>query len=475
MSKMREALKKTWLRPVVLRMRRLPLVKKCKKLRKSWKKRLRKFLGKLRNSLKKTWLRPVVLWIRRLPPVKKLKKQISRSRKWYLMKKVLPREFAKYSNLPIDENKVIFVEHRLPYLSNSFTYLYDKLAAETDYDLHIHYLRSAFVSYRQFTKNCKKLYKDMATAKYIFVSETIDVMGSFDRREGQKMVQLWHACGAFKRFGMSTGDMIFGMSTADQRRYPGNKNYTCVTVSSPDVMWAYEEALDMKDRPQLIKPLGTSRTDIFYEKETVDTAFEHLYELFPAAKGKKIILFAPTFRGRVRSAKTAELFDPDLFYEAFKDEYVLIMKHHPMVRKLPELPAYMDKSFAYDATKTMTIEDLLCVSDICISDYSSLIFEYSLFTRPMLFYAYDKDLYDDWRGFYYSYEELTPGPVFTTNEEMVDYIQHVDERFDPKVVEAFREKFMSACDGHATERIMLDTFGAENLEKHKRVQEVQEI
>ncbi len=429
-------------------------------------------MSKLRNALKKTPLRPLVLRIRKTRLYKKARRTASRYRKWHLLKQVLPRIYKWYSRQPLDENKVIFIEHRLPELSNSFRYLYDKLERETDYDLHIHYLRSAFVPHAQYVKNCKELFRDMATAKYVFVSETIDIMGSFDRREGQKIVQLWHACGAFKRFGMSTGDMIFGMSTKDQLRYPGNKNYTRVTVSSPDIRWAYEEALNMKDRPELIQALGTSRTDIFFEKETVNTAFEHLYELFPAAKGKKIILFAPTFRGRVKTAKTAVEFDPELFYEAFKDEYVLIMKHHPMVRKLPQLPAYMADTFAYDATRTMTIEDLLCVSDICISDYSSLIFEFSLFTRPMLFYAYDKDLYDDWRGFYYSYDELTPGPVFTTNEEMIDYIQHVDELFDPQEVKDFRKKFMSACDGHATERIMLDTFGQESLDKHRKQPEI---
>lgn len=102
----------------------------------------------------------------------------------------------------------------------------------------------------------------------------------------------------------------------------------------------------------------------------------------------------------------------------------------------------------------MTIEDLLCVSDICISDYSSLVFEYSLFERPMLFFAYDLDEYFDWRGFYYDYNELTPGPVCKTNDEMIDYISHLDERFDKQKVIDFKEKFMRSCDGHATDRIL---------------------
>ena len=132
----------------------------------------------------------------------------------------------------------------------------------------------------------------------------------------------------------------------------------------------------------------------------------------------------------------------------------MIFKHHPLVKKLPEIPEELNGTFAIDATRSMTIEDLLCVSDICISDYSSLVFEYSLFERPMLFFAYDLDEYFDWRGFYYDYNELTPGPVCKMNDEMIDYISHLEERFDRQKVIDFKEKFMRSCDGHATDRIL---------------------
>ena len=72
----------------------------------------------------------------------------------------------------------------------------------------------------------------------------------------------------------------------------------------------------------------------------------------------------------------------------------------------------------------------------------------------MLFFAYDLDEYFDWRGFYYDYNELTPGPVCKTNDEMIDYISHLDERFDKQKVIDFKEKFMRSCDGHATDRIL---------------------
>lgn len=425
-------------------------------------------MSKIKELLKKTPLRPLWWKLWKLPPMKKLKKYIGRKRKDHLLYKTLPRAYNAHRNEPVDEKKVIFIELRLPAISNSFRVLYDELEKNYNFNIHIHLLRNTFVPRKEYVRRCKEMLADVATAKYVFVNEASDVLSCIDKRPETIVTQMWHACGAFKKFGKSTADLIFGPDAEQLKKHPNNRNYTYVTVSSPEIVWAYADAMDLKGQEDIIRPIGTSRTDVFFRPETIKTAFDHLYEKFPAARGKKIILYAPTFRGRVANAATPDCFDLEKFYEAFHDQYVIITKHHPLVRNLPEIPKKLAGTFAYDATRTMSIEDLLCVSDICISDYSSLIFEYSLFERPMLFYAYDLDEYFDWRGFYYPYDELTPGPVCTTNEEMIDYIQHVDERFDKQKVVDFRNKFMSACDGHATERIMDLVFGKEVLENNRK-------
>jgi CDP-glycerol glycerophosphotransferase (TagB/SpsB family) len=158
-------------------------------------------------------------------------------------------------------------------------------------------------------------------------------------------------------------------------------------------------------------------------------------EAFPACIGKKIILYAPTFRGRVKSASTPgyfNTFDMRMIQKALGDEYVIVTKVHPYIKagKKQFIPSALQNTYAYDATSRFTIDELLSVADVCISDYSSLIFEYSLFERPMLFYAYDLDDYNDWRGFYYDYHDLTPGPVCRDMGELVDELVHLDERFD---------------------------------------------
>ena len=166
-----------------------------------------------------------------------------------------------------------------------------------------------------------------------------------------------------------------------------------------------------------------------------------------------MILYAPTFRGKVADAQSPEVLDFRKMREALGEDYLFLCKHHPFVKKRPQIPEEC-RGYALDVTDRMSIEDLLMVSDVCISDYSSLVFEYSLFERPMIFLAPDLEEYYDWRGFYYSYQEMTPGPVVKSTEEVIRCLQELEKGFDRQRVRAFRERFMSACDGHATERLI---------------------
>lgn len=107
--------------------------------------------------------------------------------------------------------------------------------------------------------------------------------------------------------------------------------------------------------------------------------------------------------------------------------------------------------FVFDGSTTVKIETALCAADILIADYSSLIFEYSLLNKPMLFYAYDLEEYEHDRSFYFDYKSFVPGKIVINNDEIISAIQKNDFRKDR--IPAFREKFMGACDGRSTARI----------------------
>lgn len=366
-----------------------------------------------------------------------------------------PACYKRNARKKLDEYKVVFIEVRMPEISDSFSLIYDRIKACGRYLVKEHFLRMSFVNKFDYYKSCKRMIKDIADAKYVFLNEASDVFAALPIRKDTVVTQTWHACGAFKKFGLSTAELIFGDDRKTLEKYPYHGNYTHMTVSSPEVVWAYEEAMGLEKG--IVKPTGISRTDVFFDKDRIKRARKHLEEIFGAAKGKRIILYAPTFRGRVASAKTPNKLSMPLMNYVLSRDYVLVTKHHPFVKKRPEIPEQY-KDFAMDVTDTMSIEELLMVADICISDYSSLVFEYSIYEKPMLFFAYDLDEYYDWRGFYYDYKEFVPGEIVYTTEEIVDYITHVDERFNKQQVIDFREKYMSSCDGHSTDRI-LDLLG----------------
>lgn len=378
---------------------------------------------------------------------------------------VFPLGYKHYiKGKKIKRKKAVFVEVRFDEITDSFRLVYDRMKAD-GFDIHEQFIENIKPGKWGYTKRCLRMLEDISDAHYVFLNDACNVTSCIPLRKGTKIYQLWHACGAFKKFGMSTAELIFGDNRKSLEKYPNYGNLSYVTVSSPEVIWAYEEAMNLKDTKTQVVATGVSRTDVFYDQHFIEQSKAAVYSVCPAAENKKIILYAPTFRGRVAKAESPDCLDIPAMKRALGDEYVLLIKHHPFVKQPPVVPEDC-ADFAMDVTKSLEIDQLLCASDVCVSDYSSLIFEYSLFERPMIFFAYDLDDYFDWRGFYYNYDELTPGPVVQETEEIIDYIRHLDARFDQAQVHVFKEKFMSSCDGHATDRIMALVY-AETKNKRK--------
>ena len=378
---------------------------------------------------------------------------------------VFPLGYKHYiKGKKIKREKAVFVEVRFDEITDSFRLVYDRMKAD-GFDVHEQFIENIKPGKWGYIKRCLRMLEDISDAHYVFLNDACNVTSCIPLRKGTKIYQLWHACGAFKKFGMSTAELIFGDNRKSLEKYPNYGNLSYVTVSSPEVIWAYEEAMNLKDTKTQVVATGVSRTDVFYDQHFIEQSKAAVYSVCPAAENKKIILYAPTFRGRVAKAESPDCLDIPAMKRALGDEYVLLIKHHPFVKQPPVVPEDC-ADFAMDVTKSLEIDQLLCASDVCVSDYSSLIFEYSLFERPMIFFAYDLDDYFDWRGFYYNYDELPPGPVVKETEEIIDYIRHLDTRFDQAQVHAFKEKFMSSCDGHATDRIMALVY-AETRNKRK--------
>lgn len=374
-------------------------------------------------------------------------------RSWYI-KEILPMVYEDFVRFPMEQT-VIFLQPRSG-LNQSCSYIYNRLVSEGKYKVVLHELRRGEVGTSVYLANAVRFVSDMATVKAVFIHESINLMGYLNIRRETKVIQLWHGCGIFKKIGLSTIGKKHFKSQEAYEEFPEYNNYSIVTIASPELSWVYEEFMGIRKEEGIIQPIGVSRTDEFFDPEYIKNCYRKLYAAIPAARGKKVILYAPTYRGVKAGRMSPNKLSVKKFAEALGDEYILIFKHHQTAHKIPEIPEPYRDTFAYDMTRGrgMSINELLTVADICISDYSSLVFEYALFERPMLFFVYDLEKYIDKRGLYYDFNEITPGPLCRTNEEMIDYIQHIDERFDRQAVTDFKNRFMCCCDGHATDRIL---------------------
>ena len=250
---------------------------------------------------------------------------------------------------------------------------------------------------------------------------------------------------------------VFVLENEEYKEYPEFGGYDLVTIPSEAERWIFEEFMGRPHNSPEIQAIGVSRTDEFFSEKYREKCYRKLYERIPEAREKKVILYAPTFRGLEPHRYAPDKLDVASFAERLGDRYILIIKHHQTAKVLPEIPEKYRGTFAFDMThgSGMDINELMTVSDICITDYSSLVFEFSLFERPIAFFMFDKDEYKDQRGMYYTYDELAEcGPVFENNKDVIDYIDDIENRFVKEKVTSFRDKYMNACDGKATERII---------------------
>lgn len=382
--------------------------------------------------------------------MKDLKKKLVLLRRRILFFLIWPAMFNFYAKKPINEKLMLFAFNKnYTSLPDNMIGIYNFLK-ERGYDCRIMQSPSSSLKRFLFGITFQKYY---AQSKCVFLTDNFDPLYAHQPRKGTKVIQLWHACGAFKKWGFSTLDLAWGGTREDFLRFPMHNTYTDVFVSSEAVIPCYAEAFNCSERK--IKAFGTPRTDVYFDSEFVSAQRDELLKAFPEIGDRKIILYAPTFRGNSPDlAYNEDPLDYGKLKEAFGDEYALVLKLHPFTaRKFGLTDEEKEKygDFVFNGSNSVKIETALCAADILIADYSSLIFEYSLLNKPMLFYAYDLEQYEHDRSFYFEYKSFVPGKIVINNDEIIDAIKNGDFRADR--IPAFREKFMGACDGECVKRI----------------------
>ena len=202
--------------------------------------------------------------------------------------------------------------------------------------------------------------------------------------------------------------------------------------------------------------IGYPRNDVLFRDNHAAAILELKMKL-KLPLDKKLILYAPTWRDNEHLGHLKYKFSSAMDYKYLKDtlakDYCLLVKAHYLVGEESNLGQYDGFLHYFDAS--CDIAELYLVSDMLITDYSSVMFDYSLLDRPMIFFTYDLEQYKDHlRGFYFDFLEEAPGPIVLTNEELVKEIGTYNYKSYQAKYEAFKQKFNHADNGRASQTIV---------------------
>lgn len=291
----------------------------------------------------------------------------------------------------------------------------------------------------------------LATASYIMLDNIFLPMAYLKFKKNVKVVQLWHGTGTIKKFGQdaNTGEI-------KRLEYKANQKLTHLIVNSEYTRKQYAKAFGVQESKVYI--WGLPRTDELFSEAIKEQKRHQFFETYPELEGKRLVLYAPTFRDQeVENPKM--MLDVTYLEKNTSEDTIYLIKLHPFVAAHYE---QRDTRRCVNVSSYKDINTLLFVSDVLITDYSSIIFEYSVLERPMIFYAYDLDEFSQsGRGFYEDYRSYVPGPVVSDKEEIAA-ILNADEfknESSNKLAAAFKILSFSYVDGQSMKRFIEYIFG----------------
>lgn len=299
-------------------------------------------------------------------------------------------------------------------------------------ELYEDYQKCGFISLLLAMFSFMKWY---ASAEYVLICDNFLPVASCHKKKQTKVIQVWHGCGAFKKFGYDSQDDI-------PAYYKGNvyRNYSLITVSGPQAVAPFASA--MKTEEKCVLPIGVGYTDCYFDESYVSQKREQFYQLCPNAKGKKLVLWAPTFRGTALNPYVVGQEAVAKLQSQLGEDYYVMMKLHP----------HMKTSDSIEQCE-MAADELLPFVDLLITDYSSILFLYSIFCKPMVLFAPDYETYMQKRGFYLTYDKL-PATIVKDEEQLCDAVCYELEHFQEIRMQKFYEQYMGGCDGKAMDRLV---------------------
>lgn len=352
----------------------------------------------------------------------------------YFKHKFYGKLFNLFTKFPINNKQISFIIDSNESFKGNLDYIKKEFEKRGDFKFNFFYKDK--LSFSNF--------KNLATSKYVFLNDNFFPLAFMNFKKDTKVVQLWHAPGAFKKFGASSDtkfeDMLSKIS----------QNIDYLITSSDNIKDYYAEAFQIDNSK--IKALGLPRADYYFENHDLRNIRANFDSNYPLAKNKKIVLYAPTFRDNPKDNNVFNFLDLEKFNKELGEEYILVLRLHPKIKKFFKDKIEVNQSYI-DCSDFKNEQELLLISDFLISDYSSIMIEFCLLNKPIIFFTYDYDTYiaND-RGFYFDFKKNVPGPVVYTTSELIAQIKNND--FDKNKISEFRKTQFNSIDGEASKRVI---------------------
>lgn len=315
-------------------------------------------------------------------------------------------------------------------------------------------------------RGSKEYTKYMHTAKYwVFNYKIADFIKP---NKNQVFLQCWHGT-PLKRLGCDLLHFDNKLNTVEgmKKRYRIEAEKFSYFISpSKYASEKFTSAWNLKEigKENIMLEEGYPRNDFLYnykDKDIEDVKKKILGEQYE--KNKKIILYAPTYRANQHETGVGYVYKEEVDFESLREkigeEYIILFRPHYFIANVFDFEKY--KGFVYDVSKVDDINELYIISDMLITDYSSVFFDYANLKRPMIFYMYDLEYYrDKSNGFYIDVEEELPGKIVKTDDELINEIIRLSKEFkyDEKY-KRFNEKYNYLDDGNASKRVVEAVIG----------------
>ena len=362
--------------------------------------------------------------------------------------------FHRYLKQPVKENVILFETFMAKNYSDSPKYIYEYIAQNhPEYECVWAINDGAKIPYGAKTvKRFSFQYAYyLAVSKYLVFNVRPPLW--YRKREEQVFLETWHGT-PLKRLVFDQEEVTSASPKYKQQFYRQRKDWDFLVSANPFSTKTFRSCFLYEGE---MLEYGYPRNDILYWPNKDEIA-QQLKEKLGIPKDKKTILYAPTWRDDQHYGSGQYKFelalDLQLMKERLQDDYVVLLRTHHYISDHIDVSGLGD--FVINLSSYDDISEIYLISDICITDYSSVFFDYANLKRPILFYTYDFDKYkNQLRGFYIDMNKEVPGPLLYTSEQVVQAIEDIDEITEEykERYDQFYDRFCCYDDGHASEHV----------------------